>query len=98
MVHLRGPQILNRPAAGMYALVRVPLQLSLPVLAAQGLSFLATWYLVGWTVAAWIAVGFVAGAAVPLVWAGQAKLATQAFRNRFIDMVHVRGDLAVYGQ
>lgn len=109
LVNLRGPQVLNRLTADVDALDGVPLRLILPVmagLAAQALSFLAIWHLVGLSVAAWIAVGFVAGAALPLVWAGRAALkpsrraemSAQAFRSRFIDLVQARADLAVYGQ
>ena len=108
LAHLRGPQVLNCLTADVDALDGVPRRLILPVLArlaAQGLSFLAIWYLVGLTAAAWIAVGFVAAAAVPLVWAKRpalkpsrrAELAAQAFRSRFVEMVQARGNRAVYG-
>ncbi len=109
LVRLRGSQLLNRLTADVDALDGVPLRLILPLasgLLAQVVAFAVVWALVGLAVALWLAVGFVLGAAVTLLWAGRkalspssrAETAAQAFRSRFIDLVQTRSDLAVYGQ
>lgn len=109
LVRLRGPQLLNRLTADVDALDGVPLRLILPLasgLLAQAVAFAVVWALVGLAVALWLAVGFVLGAAVTLLWSGRkalapsrrAETAAQAFRSRFIDLVQTRSDLAVYGQ
>lgn len=106
---LRGPQMLNRLTADIDALDGLPLRLILPLIAGiatQLLTFAVLWALVGIGVAATLALGFICGGAVVLIWAGRvgfapsrrAELAAQAFRSRFIDLVQARGDLAVYGQ
>ena len=106
---LRGAQLLNRLTADIDALDGLPLRLILPLLAgivAQGLSFAVIWALAGFAIAATLAVGFIGGGAVLLLWAARAgttpsrraELAAQAFRSRLIDLVQARGDLAVYGQ
>lgn len=106
---LRGPQMLNRLTADIDALDGLPLRLILPLIsgiATHLASFAVIWALVGLTIAATLAVGFIGGGAVVLLWAGRAarapsrraELAAQAFRSRFIDLVQARGDLAVYGQ
>lgn len=109
LVRLRGSQLLNRLTADVDALDGVPLRLILPFtsgLLAQVVAFALVWTLVGLPVALWLAVGFVAGSAVTLIWAGRkalapsrrAEMAAQAFRSRLIDLVQTRSDLAVYGQ
>ncbi|MDB5661511.1 MAG: cysteine export CydDC family transporter permease subunit/ATP-binding protein CydC [Cypionkella sp.] len=109
LMALRGPQLLNRLTADIDALDGVPLRLILPLfagIAAQLLTFAVLWALVGLTVAATLALGFIGGGALVLIWTGRsalvpsrrAELAAQAFRARFIDMVQARGDLAIYGQ
>lgn len=109
LIRLRGPQMLNRVTADIDALDGLPLRLVLPVIAGVAthlLSFAVIWALAGLAVAATLALGFVGGAAVVLIWAGRAgsapsrraELAAQAFRSRLIDLVQARGDLAVYGQ
>ncbi|WP_426033107.1 thiol reductant ABC exporter subunit CydC [Cypionkella sp. TWP1-2-1b2] len=106
---LRGPQMLNRLTADIDALDGLPLRLILPLIAGiatQLLTFALLWALVGVGVAATLALGFVGGGAVVLIWAGRAgfapsrraELAAQAFRSRVIDLVQARGDLAIYGQ
>ena len=106
---LRGPQMLNRLIADIDALDGLPLRLILPLTAGittHLLTFAVLWALAGLTIAATLALGFVGGGAVVLIWAGRvgfapsrrAELAAQAFRSRFIDLVQARGDLAVYGQ
>lgn len=106
---LRGPQMLNRLTADIDALDGLPLRLILPLIAGIAthlLSFAVIWALAGLGVAATLAVGFIGGGAVVLLWAGKAgyapsrraELAAQAFRSRLIDLVQARGDLAVYGQ
>ncbi|MEO5615468.1 MAG: ATP-binding cassette domain-containing protein [Cypionkella sp.] len=109
MSRLRGPQMLNRLTADIDALDGLPLRLILPLIAGMAthlLSFTVLWALAGLTIAATLALGFIGGGAVVLLWAGRAgyapsrraELAAQAFRSRFIDLVQARGDLAVYGQ
>ncbi len=106
---LRGPQMLNRLTADIDALDGLPLRLILPLIAGIAthlVSFAVIWALAGLTIAATLAVGFIGGGAVVLLWVGRAgrapsrraELAAQAFRSRFIDLVQARGDLAVYGQ
>lgn len=106
---LRGAQLLNRLTADIDALDGLPLRLILPLLAgiaAQLASFAVIWALAGFAIAATLAVGFIGGGAVLLLWAARAgaapsrraELAAQAFRSRLIDLVQARGDLAVYGQ
>ncbi|MDZ4391933.1 amino acid ABC transporter ATP-binding/permease protein [Cypionkella sp.] len=109
LVRLRGPQMLNRLTADIDALDGLPLRLVLPLIAGiatQLFSFAVIWALAGLAIAAKLAVGFIGGGAVVLIWAGRAglapsrraELAAQAFRSRFIDLVQARGDLAIYGQ
>ena len=106
---LRGPQMLNRLTADIDALDGLPLRLILPLIAGittHLLSFAVIWARAGLTIAATLALGFIGGGAVVLIWAGRegnapsrrAELAAQAFRSRFIDLVQARGDLAVYGR
>ncbi|MES2435120.1 MAG: ATP-binding cassette domain-containing protein [Pseudomonadota bacterium] len=106
---LRGPQMLNRLTADIDALDGLPLRLILPLIAGiatQLLTFAVLWALLGLAIAATLALGFIGGGAVVLIWAGKAgyapsrraELAAQAFRSRLIDLVQARGDLAVYGQ
>ncbi|GLS87006.1 ABC transporter ATP-binding protein [Cypionkella aquatica] len=109
LVALRGPQVLNRLTADIDALDGVPLRLILPLIAgllAQAVAFAVLWALLGFEIAAMLALGFVAGGGCILIWAGRAalapsrraELAGQAFRTRLIDLVQARGDLAIYGQ
>ena len=78
LIQLRGPQVLNRLTADVDALDGVTLRLILPLisgLAAQIMTFLTVWALVELAVAAWLAVGYVAGACLLLPMAGRRAVA-----------------------
>ncbi len=109
MLRTRGAQTLNRLTADIDALDGVPLRLVLPVMAgvmAQLGAFFALWALVDLTIALWILLGYLVGAAL-IFWQAAAhttalsrrsEAAGQAFRARLIDLIRARADLAVQGR
>ena len=109
MIRIRSAQALNRLTADIDALDGLPLRLALPAMAGLAIHLLALfvlWHLVQPIVAIWIFGGYLAGSVViffmlanasaPL--SRRAEVATQAFRSRLVDLIHMRRDLAVYGR
>ncbi len=109
MIRTRGAQTLNRLTADIDALDGVSLRLVLPVMAglmAQLVAFIALWALVDLTIALWILLGYLVGAAL-IFWqvaarttslSRRSEAAGQAFRARLIDLIRARTDLAVQGR